>query len=126
MEEEITMTINDLQHLMEQHKTSANSGAMHDLLKRLRKKPFYYWNKFKREGGAQSFNDMIGLPKKNGIPQPFCDYQYMIYKALIIPNYINSKPTTGYPLCHSMTEKKLKEKEREQYLSCIQTQAFMD
>ena len=88
---------------------------MHDLLKRLRKKPFYYWNKFKREGGAQSFNDMIGLPKKNGIPQPFCDYQYMIYKALIIPNYINSKPTTGYPLCHSMTEKKLKEKEREQY-----------
>jgi hypothetical protein len=110
------MTIKDLQRLMEQHQTASDSLAMQDLLKRLRDKPFYYWNKCKREGGPQSFNDIIGLPKKNGIPQPFWDYQYMIYKALIIPNYINTKPTTNLALSHSLMEKKEKERiKQEQY-----------
>jgi hypothetical protein len=110
------MTFKDLEKIMQQYQTTNDSAAMQDLQKRLRDKPFYYWNKCKREGGPQSFNDIIGLPKKSGIPQPFWDYQYMIYKALTIPNYINTKPTTNLVLSHSLMEKKEKERiKQEQY-----------
>jgi hypothetical protein len=89
------MTIKDLQRLMEQHQhqhqTSSNSTAIQDLLNKLRDRPFYYWIKFQSKNGAQSFNGIIGLPKKNGKPLPLFDYQFMIYKALMEPTYFNKR-----------------------------------
>src|SRR5918994_23442 len=109
------MTIRDLQRIVEQEESkligsnSTATAAMQDLLNKLRDRPFYRWNKYKRD---QSFNDIIGLPTKHGRPLPLFDYQYMIYKVLIIPNYVNSRPATDLTLCHSMEEKRLKERER--------------
>ena len=106
------MTIKDLQKVIEEHESTNDSAAMQDLLNKLGGKSFYLWDKSKR--GLKSFNDIIGLPTKNGIPQPLWDYQKMIYKALTIPNYINSKPAPELLLSHSLTEKKLKDKEKGQ------------
>jgi hypothetical protein len=101
---------------MEQHEHQQTYGnstatAMQALLNKLRDRPFYRWNKFKNN---QSFNDIIGLPKRNGVPLPLFDYHYMIYKVLIIPNYVNSKPTPDLTVSHSLTERKLKDKERQE------------
>ena len=112
------VTIKDLQRIIQQEQSAIESATMQDLLTKLRGKPFYIWGKEKHRttsgyGHSCCFNDMIGRPQKNGIPQPLWDYQDPIYRALTISGYLNSKPTTGYPLCHSMTEKKEKEKEKE-------------
>jgi hypothetical protein len=42
--------------------------------------------------GNCCFSHIIGLPLKNGQPQPFWDYQYSIYKALFTPAFINFRP----------------------------------
>jgi hypothetical protein len=89
------MTTKDLQRLMEQyqhqHQTASNSAKMQDLLNKLRDRPFYYWIKFQSQSRAQSFNGIIGLPTKQGKPQPLWDYQHMIYRALMEPPYFNKR-----------------------------------
>jgi hypothetical protein len=90
--------IKELDKLVQEYETAAQPAAMQGLLNKLRGKPFYVWDKSKRILGLNSFNEIIGLPKKNGIPQPLWDYQKMIYRALLIPNYLNSRPIPEYPL----------------------------
>jgi hypothetical protein len=114
------MTIKDLQRIVLESEESTDSKEMQDLLNRSRDRPFYIWGLAKHKSTAGSgnrnccFNHIIGLPKKNGITQPLWNYQDMIYRCLMIPNYINSKPTPEYPLSHSLSEKKQKEKLKEE------------
>src|SRR5215207_6301769 len=109
---------------MEQEQSTAesNSKEMQELLKKLRDRPFYIWGSTRhREAsnpvngvkGNCCFNHIIGLPQKNGIPQQLWDYQNIIFKALIVPGYLNSMPTTGPTLSHSLAEKKEKERTRQ-------------
>src|SRR5215208_1286799 len=118
------MTIKDLQRLMEQQQQqqSADSTAMKDLQRKLKDRPFYIWSNDKHllasdkrntMKGLCCFNHIIGLPQKNGIAQPLWDYQYMIYKALMVPGYINSMPTVGPTLSHNLAEKREKERARK-------------
>ena len=87
---------------------------MQDLLNKLRNKPFYIWATLKHRDttGYQNktccFNHTIGLPQKNGIPQPLFDYEDMIYRSLMTPGYLNSSPNKG-PSAYSMEEKRKKE-----------------
>src|SRR5215204_2943498 len=109
----------------QEHSTAgSNSKEMQELLKKLRDRPFYVWGSNRHNAasdprntikGQCCFNHIIpaGLPIKNGIAQPLWDYQYMIYKALIVPGYLNSMPTTGPTLSHSLAEKKEKERTRQ-------------
>ena len=84
---------------------------MQDLLNKLRNKPFYIWATLKHrdttgyENKTCCFNHIIGLPTKNGVPQQLWDYEDMIYRALMIPGYVNSIPNKG-PSAYSMEEKK--------------------
>src|SRR5829696_3136166 len=98
--------IKDLQRLMEKEQSTAesNSKEMQGLLKKLRDRPFYIWSSDKHRlasdprntiKGLCCFNHIIGLPQKNGIAQPLWNYQDMIYKALMVPGYINSMPSVG-------------------------------
>jgi hypothetical protein len=112
------VTIKDLQRVMQEHENAADSVAMQDLQRRLEGRPFYIWNSVKHKSasnpycelkGRCCFNHIINLPTKNGIPQPLWDYQDQIYRALMIPEYLNSSPNNG-PLVHNIEEKK----EREQ------------
>ena len=66
-----------------------DSLAMQDLQRRLRNRPIYIWNSEKHKAASNPnneikgwccFNHIIGLPTKNGIPQPLWDYQDMIYQ----------------------------------------------
>src|SRR5215207_1903848 len=119
--------IKDLQRLMEKEQSTAesNSKEMQELLKKLRDRPFYIWSNDKHRlasdprntiKGRCCFNDIIGRPIKNGIPQPLWNYQDMIYRALMFPGYINSAPTTGLGLSHNIKEKKEKENlKQDQY-----------
>jgi hypothetical protein len=74
-----------------QHQTSSDSTKMQDLLNRVRGKLFYYWIKFQGQSRPKSFNDIIGLPTKQGKPQPLWDYQHMIYRSLMEPPYFNKR-----------------------------------
>ena len=77
---------------------------MQQLLRRLRDKPFWIWD---RDGNSPEhlrhrqlnngnccFNHTIGLPSKNGKGQPLWDYQKQIYKALFTPSFINYRSPT--------------------------------
>ena len=84
------MTFKDLQRLMEQQEQTAaaeKSPEMQILLKKLRDRPFYIWSNDKHRlasdkrnaiKGHCCFNHIIGLPQKNGIAQPFWDYQGIV------------------------------------------------
>jgi hypothetical protein len=120
------MTVKELEKLIQQHESNTESAAIQDLQRKLQGRPFYIWGKDKHKSasnpnndiqGRSCFNHIIGVPRKNGIPQPLWGYQDQIYRALMIPNYLNSKPTPEYPLSHNLSERKAKEREKEnQYL----------
>jgi hypothetical protein len=128
------MITRDLQRFVQEYESANDSAAMQNLLNRSRGRPFYIWGlaKHKSTTGYSSnsnccFNHIIGLPQKNGIAQPLWDYQNQIYKALMIPNYINSRPTPEYPLSHNIVERKAKEREKDkQYFSWVQTKTCVD
>src|SRR5215204_1674127 len=111
------------QEQQEQSRAAAEkSPEMQDLLKKLRDRPFYIWSNDKHRlasdkrntiKGHCCFNHIIGLPQKNGIAQPLHDYQDMIYKALMVPGFINSMPTIGPTLSHNLEEKRAKERARK-------------
>jgi hypothetical protein len=121
------MTFKDLQKLIEQQheQTASDSAAMQDLQRKLQGRPFYIWESNKHRlasnpsndlKGRCCFNHIIGLPKKNGIPQPLWDYQDVIYRALMIPGYINSSPNKG-PSAYKLEEKRQRDLEhRDTYL----------
>jgi hypothetical protein len=62
---------------------------------KLQNKPFWIWNieEHKQEDiktkGECCFNHIIGLPTKEGLEKPIFDYQELLYKALLDPNYIS-------------------------------------
>jgi hypothetical protein len=55
--------------------------------------------------GNCCFNHIIGLPQKNGIPQPLWSYEEMLYQALMFSGYLNSSPST-LPTVYSVIEKR--------------------
>ena len=96
------MTVKDLQRIvLSQDGNIAGSKEMQGLQRKLEGRPFYIWSKEKRKltenpnsefYGRSDFNHIIGLPRKNGVPQPLHDYQHMIYKALTSDEYLNQRP----------------------------------
>ena len=88
------MTFKDLQRVIESHPASQQSQ-----LQRLKGKPFWFWKdveyhrqRYKINKGQDCFNHLIGLPKKNGKEYPLWDYEKELYKALMLPGYLNSSP----------------------------------
>ena len=75
---------------------------MESLLRRVRGKPFYIWDRGHHEDvlkinpGLRTccFSHILINPKKGGKEYPLFDYQNEILKALLIPTYINSRPMT--------------------------------
>jgi hypothetical protein len=119
------MTFRDLQKLMEQEQsTESNSKEMQDLTQKVRDRPFYIWSGIKHKPlsnpnntiqGRCCFNHIIGLPKKNGVPQPPWNYQDQIYRCLTIPGYLNTVPSAVGGVTHNLEEKKEKEQVREEH-----------
>ena len=42
--------------------------------------------------GHCCFDHVVSLPKKNGIELPLFDYEQLLYRALLVPGYLNSNP----------------------------------
>jgi hypothetical protein len=93
------VTLRDLQKVIESQPDYSTSEQS-ELLKRLKGKPFYIWDsalhreKGRTHRGDCCFNDIIGLPRKNGKRKPLFDYEKMLYMALLRPGYFNSYPST--------------------------------
>jgi hypothetical protein len=108
------MTIKDLQRIVLSSPGSTDdSKEMQDLIRKLRDKPFYIWGSIKHKtsagyGKSCCFNHIMGLPEKNGVPQPLWNYQDQINRALMIPGYLNSSPNKGQP-AHTSEEKRDRE-----------------
>jgi hypothetical protein len=98
--------------------SASESAAFQDLQRRIRDRPFYIWSSIKHKEASNPnneikgwccFNHIIGLPQKNGIPQPLWNYQDMIYRALMLPGYLNSSASPG-GVAHNKTERTIKER----------------
>jgi Terminase RNaseH-like domain len=67
----------------------------HKILKRLRDKPFWIWDKQQhkqediRTNGDCCFNHIVCLPKKDGVEKPMFDYQKLLYDSLLDNDYSN-------------------------------------
>jgi hypothetical protein len=73
-------------------------------LQRLRGKAFWYWDRTVHKGrdkvtkGQCCMQHIIGLPKKDGKEMPLYDYERLLYRALLLPGYLNSNPKFRYPV----------------------------
>jgi hypothetical protein len=117
------MTIKDLSRIVlssqQQQDSNKEMQQQQQLLQKLRDRPFYIWNSDKHKSASNPgntingyccFNHIIGLPQKNGILQPLWSYEDMLYRALMIPGYLNSSPSI-LPTAYSVIEKKDKSKQ---------------
>jgi hypothetical protein len=89
----IGITFKELRKLMQQSQQSTEDPAMENLKRRLKDKPFFFWgadHKYVTASKNCCFNHIIGLPRKNGKEYPMFDYEYLLYKALMLPGYLNS------------------------------------
>jgi len=90
------VTFNEIQHLLESQPDYTTSEQS-EMLQQCRGKPFWIWvsalhkEKGRTHRGDCCFNDIIGLPKKNGKRYPLFDYEKMLYMALVRPGYLNGK-----------------------------------
>jgi hypothetical protein len=91
------VTFKDLQKAIQ----SLSCPEQSQLLQKLRDKPFWISDPSKhkekdRSGkGICCFNHIIGLPKKYGVKKPLFDYEVVLYKALSVPGYLNSDPSSN-------------------------------
>ena len=88
------MTFHDLQKIVQQSQ-SQSDAEQSELLQRLRDKPFFVWTQRQhkqediRTKGECCFNDIIGLPRKDGIEKSIFDYEKLLYDSLLIPEFYN-------------------------------------
>jgi hypothetical protein len=88
------MTFKDLQRVIESQPASDNNQ-----LQKLRGKEFWWWDstEHKRRDrtykGDCCFNHIIGLPRKDGKRKPLFNYEQMLFRALIVPGYLNNYPS---------------------------------
>lgn len=67
---------------------------------KLQGKPFWHWDgmlhreKHRINRGNCCFNHIIGLPRKDGVEKPMFDYEAVLYKGLLEPGYLNSRPAS--------------------------------
>ena len=91
------MTFRDLQKLVQLQQLEPGRS---EILQRLRDKPFWIWDQIQhrqediKTKGDCCFNHIIGLPTKERVQKPLFDYERMLYKALLVPHYLNSKPAS--------------------------------
>jgi hypothetical protein len=98
------MTLRDLQKAVESDSGGIRESNQQILLQKLRGKQFWNWKepnihreRYRVNKGQCCFNHIIGLPKKNGIEYPMFPFEKELYKAIMLPGYLNSNPALLYP-----------------------------
>jgi hypothetical protein len=93
------VTLKDLQRLIQSQLQGPEQSQA--LLLKLRDKPFWYFDssrhkeKDKSGKGTCCFNHIIGLPKKYGVKKPLFNYEGVLFKALLVPGYLNNNPSSN-------------------------------
>ena len=97
------MTLRDLQKAVESDSGGIRESNQQVLLQKLRGKQFWNWKepnihreRYIGSKGQCCFNHIISLPKKNGIEYPMFPYEKELYKALMLPGYLNSNPAVTF------------------------------
>ena len=96
------MTFKDLQKFVDSE-SGGSSESNQILLQKLRGKPFWEWGRKEHKrmdvahNGKCCFNHIISLPRKNGKEYPLFDYEQLLYRALLVPGYLNSNPKLHTP-----------------------------
>jgi hypothetical protein len=91
------VTFKDLQRLVQ---SGYESDNIIPELQKLQGKPFWNWDvvnhkeKHRTYKGNCCFNHIIGLPRKDGIQKPMYDYEKILFKSLLEPGFLNSRPAT--------------------------------
>jgi hypothetical protein len=94
------MTLQGLSKYLDKYdiQESSNNTTSLDILKGL---PFYTWN-LQNNNNTNTFNDVIGLPQKNGQPMSLFDYEQMLYDELQSHKHIWIKKATGLGITEFM------------------------
>ena len=87
------MTLQNLSKILDKYdKEQLGSTYTQEQLRLLRGLPFY---NFQHPKDANTFNHVIGLPKKNGLRFPLFDYEQLLYDSLQKHKHIWIKKATG-------------------------------
>ena len=87
------MTLQNLSKILDKYdKQQLGSTDMQEELRLLRGLPFY---NFQNPKDHNTFNHVIGLPKKNGLQFPLFDYEQFLYDCLQKDKHIWIKKATG-------------------------------
>jgi hypothetical protein len=94
------MTFKELQKLIHYRQSESHLDQTR-FFDRLKDKPFWIWNVEQhkaediRTKGNCCFNNIIGLPVKDGKERPLYDYQKLVVDALANHKYVWVKKSTG-------------------------------
>ena len=103
------MTLKNLSKILDKYEEQLgyNFGQRFDQLKNL---PFYNWPDSKRvvlntlhiSRNSNTFNNAIGLPKKNGVAMPLFDYEQLLFDTLQSNKQVWIKKATGLGITEFM------------------------
>jgi len=116
----------DMDKLLTEHEKElgTDNPALSKLIQKVRSRPFWYWENKReheearkgkvnengrvlREKDSCCFNHAISLPVKNNISYPMFNYQGFVIRALMEPDYLNTRAATDEE--RDMFRKKLME-----------------
>ena len=95
------MTFKDLRKAIYGNQQQHDMQQPSPFSSRVHAKPFWTWNVGEHKAadimtsGQCCFNHIIGLPAKNGVDQPFFDYERIIFYTLKQHKHVWIKKATG-------------------------------
>ena len=90
------MTLQNLNKILDRYEEQLGFTNSSNQFEQLQRLPFYDWS---RDRGVSNrittFNNVVGLPQKNGRPMPLFDYEQMLFDTLQQHKHIWIKKATG-------------------------------
>jgi hypothetical protein len=89
------MTLQGLNKILDRYESELGFTTVSNRFELLQGLPFYNWSIAVTGTKVPTFNNVIGLPEKNGRPMPLFDYEAMLFDTLQQHKHIWIKKATG-------------------------------
>ena len=97
------MTLQNLNKILDEYEEQLGFTNPSNQFEQLQGLPFYDWL---TDNGVSNrittFNNVIGLPQKNGRPMPLFDYEQMLFNTLLNHKHVWIKKATGLGITEYM------------------------
>ena len=90
------MTLQNLNKILDRYESELGLASSPNQFKSLKGLAFYNWSKDTPiSNGITTFNNVFGLPLKNGQPMPLFDYEQLLFDTLQQHKHVWIKKATG-------------------------------